>query len=281
MAKKKSILEKAMEVQNKDKDRVVSIEKNRIHTIRIVDGKERIVIYQDIDNCMSCGERRLVCGETVNCPVCDGLMTDKEYSESRKEETKVEIVSNPPKAAPKITKEEMVEEEFPIQVIDASNLPEIPLNLPTKEEVLAWINMYKFVTKELIEPGDRMKIGKKEFIKKSGWRRFVRPFSISLEVTSEEIIELKDDVYAKAKARAILPNGQFVEGIGIKSKSEYWSEKYKNFGNYNLHNLITTAITRAKNRAISDLVAYGEVSAEEIQSRSNTEEDGKIEDAFG
>jgi len=53
-----------------------------------------------------------------------------------------------------------------------------------------------------------------------------------------------------------MPNGQTVEGVGYKS----WSELYEK----TLHNLVSTAWTRAVNRAVSDLVGFGEVSAEEV-----------------
>jgi len=65
---------------NGKKDRIISMEKGRIEAINIVDGQEIKVSYDEI-GCMTCNEERLMSGQSGGCPVCDGLMTAKEYTE--------------------------------------------------------------------------------------------------------------------------------------------------------------------------------------------------------
>jgi hypothetical protein len=71
-------------------------------------------------------------------------------------------------------------------------------------------------------------------------------------------------VRAEVWIRAIAPNGQYGDGYGYCSLDEGRFKSWR--GRQKLENdLRTTATTRAKNRAISDLVGMGELSAEEIQ----------------
>jgi len=146
--------------------------------------------------------------------------------------------------------------------------------LPSKAEVKRHLEMYRYVKNEIVDSSDFITFNKREFMKKSGWRKFVKAFNISIELIEKRIFkdEFDDDIHCSVRVRAFLPNGQSIEGYAIKSKSEFWSEKFDNWGNYTRHNLETTAWTRAVNRAISDLVGFGEVSAEEID-RSGSDGD--------
>ena len=108
----------------------------------------------------------------------------------------------------------------------------------------------------MLDKNDSIFIKKKGFIKKSGWRKFINAFGISIELIDQKVYEKFNDKHAEVRVRAIAPNGQSVEGIGIKS----WSELYDK----NMHNLVANAWTRAVNRAVSDLVGYGAVSADEL-----------------
>ena len=112
------------------------------------------------------------------------------------------------------------------------------------------------------EPGARG-----AFVKKSGWRKIAKAFGLS--VTRVEDGVERDDagepVRAWAVYRATAPNGQSQDGDGYCSVDE--SRFARSGGRQKLENdLRATATTRAKNRAISDLVGMGEVSAEEISA---------------
>lgn len=111
--------------------------------------------------------------------------------------------------------------------------------------------------------------------KKSAWRKLARAFNISDEKICDKIIrdENCQIISAYFEVKAILPNGRFGIGVGDcsifdkinKDDTEMPSnfELRKRFTNAE-HDVISTAHTRAKSRAISDLIGAGEVSAEEI-----------------
>ena len=111
--------------------------------------------------------------------------------------------------------------------------------------------------------------------KKSAWRKLARAFNISDEPITKEIVrdENHQIISAYFEVKAILPNGRSSFGVGdcsifdkIKSDDVELPSNFelrKRFTNAE-HDVIATAHTRAKSRAISDLIGAGEVSAEEL-----------------
>ena len=112
--------------------------------------------------------------------------------------------------------------------------------------------------KESLDEDDYITIGDKKYIKRSGWRKIASAFSLSLEIRSFDMIRDNDTVTAVVQARASLPDGRFSDNIGICDSSEL--NKIRNTP----QNIAATALTRAINRCISDLIGNGELSAEEI-----------------
>lgn len=128
--------------------------------------------------------------------------------------------------------------------------------------------------------------------KKSAWRKLARAFNISDEKICDRIIrdENHQIISAYFEVKAILPNGRYGIGVGdcsifdkinkddVDMPSNF--ELRKRFTNAE-HDVISTAHTRAKSRAIADLIGAGEVSAEEMEtpkkvqrnSRNNSKED--------
>lgn len=107
----------------------------------------------------------------------------------------------------------------------------------------------------------------RRFVKKSGWRKIAKAYGLSLEMLTCTVE--RDDAGLPTRAevwiRAIAPNGQRQDADGYCSADE--SRFQRGGGRQKLENdLRATATTRAKNRAISDLVGMGEVSAEEIDA---------------
>jgi len=96
-------------------------------------------------------------------------------------------------------------------------------------------------------------------IKKSGWRKLANAFNLSVQKISEVIIPEppRETQYAKVEVLVIAPNGRTMPGEGVCSVHERGFAKQD-------HDIPATAMTRAVNRGISDLIAAGEVSAEEI-----------------
>ena len=112
----------------------------------------------------------------------------------------------------------------------------------------------------IIEPSDMQNISGKSFVKKSGWRKLANAFNLSdeiIEEVREEINDVKEWIWT-IKVRAIAPNGRSCVGVAKCASSEKSGARKE-------HDTYTTAHTRAKNRAISDLIAAGEVSAEEMK----------------
>ena len=122
----------------------------------------------------------------------------------------------------------------------------------------------KKLKESVLTPEDYKTIEGKKFISRSGWIKIKTYFKISTTILSSERIEVERDgqkyILWRYKVRAQTPDGRFTESEGlctsdekiVKGKPEY----VQSF----------LAQTRAINRAISDLVGLGEISAEEVES---------------
>lgn len=148
------------------------------------------------------------------------------------------------------------------------------------ESAKAFMDNYQAVCKSLLSKSDYQEIiigGKKMmFKKKSAWRKIATAFNISDEVVEKDII--RDENYqiisATFMVKVTAPNGR--TGIATASCSIFDKINYKDTSqpsNFELrkrfnnaeNDVIATAHTRAKSRAISDLVGMGETSAEEME----------------
>ena len=122
------------------------------------------------------------------------------------------------------------------------------------------IATYERLKAAIVQPSDVQKIQGRDFLKKSFWRRVAACFGLSLDLVSEtRAFDEKNHLCYAVLYRATAPNGRSMIGDGYCSTAEGGR------GNWPEHNVRATAHTRAKNRAISDLVGGGEVSAEEMQ----------------
>lgn len=126
------------------------------------------------------------------------------------------------------------------------------------EIVGAW-NKYTELKSKLLSPTDYQPISGKQYIKKSGWRKLQTAFGISDEVTNEKRTEFGKHFTYEVTVKVSTQNGRFAFGVGSCSSSE------RNFAHPE-HDVRSTGHTRAKNRAISDLIGGGEVSADEMES---------------
>lgn len=103
------------------------------------------------------------------------------------------------------------------------------------------------------------------FLKKSAWRKIAKGYGLSITLVSQDVERDENGAphYASAVMRASHPNGQHMDGVGYCSADETRFRSAS--GRQKLENdLRATAATRATSRAISDLVGYGQVSAEEV-----------------
>ena len=125
------------------------------------------------------------------------------------------------------------------------------------QAVAAW-NEFQQLKKAIITQSDLQRIQGKDFIKKSGWRKFAQYFNLTDDIISEVREPLGDTDWVRTiKVKCIAANGRSTVGVGKCASNE------KKFAHLE-HDTYATAHTRAKNRAISDLIAVGEVSAEEV-----------------
>jgi hypothetical protein len=125
-----------------------------------------------------------------------------------------------------------------------------------------------------------MQIGDKQFRKKNYWRAVATAFNLQIEeVEGSEQVERKPDgapLSVSVTYRASASNGRSATGDGACEAAEkvvyLWRDnertdepdERKTKANQTLHNIRAHAHTRAYNRAVSNLVGFGEVSAEEI-----------------
>ena len=119
----------------------------------------------------------------------------------------------------------------------------------------------EIIVKEKDENGNYVKV-KRHFKKKSAWQKLSRAFNVDTEIVDHEIERTKIGRVREAYycVRASLPNGRSVESDALCSRSEKGKDKVSD------HTIMSTAKTRATNRAIAELIGAGEVSAEEMSA---------------
>ena len=119
----------------------------------------------------------------------------------------------------------------------------------------------EIIVKEKDESGNYVKV-KRHFKKKSAWQKLSRAFNVDTEIVDRDIERTKTGRIKEAYycIRATLPNGRSVESDALCSRSEKGKDKVSD------HTIMSTAKTRATNRAIAELIGAGEVSAEEMSA---------------
>ena len=126
-------------------------------------------------------------------------------------------------------------------------------------------NEYQQLKDKLRQPGDFIEFtdrkGNTKEAPTKGWRsKLTRFFGISCEIIEEHREDLPDGTFIyHITAKATAPNGLTQVGDGM-----CWSKTKENSTGDLYHNTRSHAFTRAKNRAVFELVGFGEVSAEEL-----------------
>jgi len=121
---------------------------------------------------------------------------------------------------------------------------------------------YQKITELMLDESDYQEIQGRAFKKKSAWRKYARAFNITTEIIDKDIVKTDKSGAVKEASfivRATLPTGRYADGWGNCSRQE-GNKAHPN------HDIPATAMTRATNRAIADLIGAGEVTAEEIQA---------------
>lgn len=131
----------------------------------------------------------------------------------------------------------------------------------------------RFKREVLTDPGDTWedkKNNNKRHVRKPGWEKYSMALNISTDFSEErsEVIKFKgQEILAfHFRGRAVAPNGRYAERAGSASSDEGrpWCAT--------VHGIRAMAQTRAVLRAISALVGGGELTAEELDTRSYQEQ---------
>jgi len=132
---------------------------------------------------------------------------------------------------------------------------------PNVQGTIEAMKAFQELKQKVLDANDTVMISGKQYIKRSGWRKIAMAFNISTEVVRIEREKIDDKIYVvRVIARARTPLGRVSEEAAVCDSSEFERGNLQG----TLHNIETKAVTRAINRAISNLVGGGEVSAEEI-----------------
>lgn len=114
--------------------------------------------------------------------------------------------------------------------------------------------------------------GPKPFRKKMYWRAIATAFNLDVQLVDEKRIAEEptpNDWGYVVTYRATAPNGRHADGDGscFAMEKSYAAQR-------TVHNVRSHAHTRAFNRAVSNLVGFGEVSAEEAEKDEHPAEPG-------
>lgn len=168
----------------------------------------------------------------------------QEVEKGTEEETEFKPTSNVPEVIPEVQ---------PVQ----QDMGIVRPAVSTQAAVAAW-KEYQELKKAILDKSDLQRIQGKDHVKKSGWRKFATFYNLTDNILEEKRIDYGSYFVWKVRVQCVAPNGRIVEGNAMCSSEEKSGMRIE-------HDTYSTAHTRAKNRAISDMIGAGEVSAEEMQ----------------
>lgn len=111
----------------------------------------------------------------------------------------------------------------------------------------------------LLDSSDIVTIKNRPFIKRSGWRKMGLAFNLSDDIVKEIRDDFEGGFRWRMWVKVTAPNGRSVIGVGGCSSEE------RDFAHLE-HDVYSICHTRAKNRALSDMIGSGQVSWEELRS---------------
>lgn len=132
------------------------------------------------------------------------------------------------------------------------------------DEIVKNWQLFQELKRRLLTNEDYQSIAGKSYIKRSGFRKVALAFGISDRILSSERTDREDGSFMwRILVEVTAPNGRVCQGVGACDSRE------RGFAHLE-HDVLSTAHTRSKSRAISDMVAGGVVSAEEMQTPTMT-----------
>lgn len=140
--------------------------------------------------------------------------------------------------------------------------PLLPMSPDAARQAMA---KYQELTSAMLVDEDWQRIPSGKFVKRSGFQKIASGYGVSTEIVSETVERDSGGkpLRAHAVVRATHPNGRHADGSGSCSVDESRFRTPSGRAKAE-HDISATAATRATNRAISNLVGFGQVSAEEV-----------------
>jgi hypothetical protein len=134
------------------------------------------------------------------------------------------------------------------------------------EKIVGSMKAFEELKSKLLIEDDWQLIQGKRYIKRSGFRKIALAFGLSDKILEHERVDRPNGSFIwRIRVKVWAKNERSAEGVGACDSEE------RNFAHLE-HDVYATAHTRAKSRAISDLVAGGAVSAEEVSSEPHGED---------
>ena len=128
------------------------------------------------------------------------------------------------------------------------------------ENAKKMLETFKKIKKEILTSDDFVTVEGRTYIKRSGWKKIAMVFNISTRIIDIHRERFADNYIVAVKAEAVMGD-KVAQDVGACSSEEF--DHYSNLHTTE-HNIEATAVTRAIDRAISDVIGIGELSAEEI-----------------
>ncbi len=148
--------------------------------------------------------------------------------------------------------------ELPVDIV-------APIDVNRLTEAFKTFQEFK---QRLLTKDDSVMIAGRPYLKKSAWRKWALACAVSDELVNYDRLPLQGkDSEGNFSYRVVVRafherTGRSSMGVAVASRKE------KKDWTHEEHDIFALAHTRAKNRAIADLVGGGEVSAEEIISET-------------
>ncbi|MEE9446222.1 MAG: hypothetical protein V3V19_11225 [Cocleimonas sp.] len=132
----------------------------------------------------------------------------------------------------------------------------------TRQAMIQQFDDYQYVMNRIVDKKDWVIIKGKEVLKKSGFIKIATFFGVSVSINRSDIEDLSigGNFKFRMRAKATMPNGRFMEAVGMCSSEEYHDQNFSR----SEHVIYATAETRASVRAISKLMGMGMVSEDEM-----------------
>lgn len=129
------------------------------------------------------------------------------------------------------------------------------------DSIVQNVREYDLFNNKILAPTDFDMIQGKQWKNKKAWRKYAKWYGIRCEIVSEKKIEITPERFVFE----FIVRASYVKFPELYQDADGSCDSDEKEGKRKYHDTRSTALTRAKTRAISDLMGTGEVSAEEMR----------------